>query len=99
MKGEGEEEEGAAEPDAMGGRLIPSAPGGSLLQWPPPAVRGCSELAHDRCQAGRRSRLLPPRSSPDPTAWSCQGWSFNTSVGANLGFQKRLSLTFSEMWA
>lgn len=42
-QGEGEEEEGAAKSDEMGGRLIPSAPGGSLLrQWLLPAVGGCS---------------------------------------------------------
>lgn len=42
-RGEGEEEEGAAKSDEMGGRLIPSAPGGPLLrQWPLPAVGGCS---------------------------------------------------------
>lgn len=42
-QGEGEEEEGAAKSDEMGGHLIPSAPGQSpLRQWPLPAVGGCS---------------------------------------------------------
>lgn len=66
-RGEGEEE-GAAKSDEMGGRLIPSAPGGPLLrQWPLPAVGGCSHRSLPRQVSGwPMSRLLALGSSRWP---------------------------------
>jgi hypothetical protein len=97
-KGEGEEEEGAAKSDAMGGRLIPSAPGGSLWLPPPPAVGGSSNQARPRQVSGRQT-LQPPAtsSSRGPSDLGSQSWD-TQQRGGEPGFP-RLSLTLKEVRA
>lgn len=63
--GGGGGEEGEAESDSMGGRLIPSAPGGPQSRSPPPAVGGRSDRVRPRQVSGRPA-LLTPATPPLP---------------------------------
>lgn len=91
-KEEEEEEEGTAESDAMGGRLIPSAPGGPLSQ--PAAAASCWELQRlSAPTTGVRAADAPTSCHPAPTqapgTWTARAGAakaFNTCERASLGF-------------